>query len=404
MQLYAQHGYGPSDKLTRAVEEGNIDGVIFSPRYIRPNAMGNIAEKLTSINEDIELFLDPEYYATNFINEQNAKLGYLEEWPYFRSIRRNLLLTSDQRVDEIINQSIEIQLESGVNNLITPNVFINTSFDSIDAALAIKFIQRSNEYLSNNDLNYPLYVSLLVNTYALSNRKDFLEFIDTLTGSLTNVQGIYTIVGNNAATSRPIFLSADIVQREVLGGWMYLNYALELNGFEVLNGYSDLAIPFLAAAGGTSGATGWWSNLQSFSLNRYIRTAGGGRLPVIRYLSNALLGRITFDEREAFAELVPQINNNLSYDEEYIGTEPDRTVEILQSWEAINDLNTEILNENNINSRLETLLFKIDIAEQTWRELDTQGMRVRGTISEYLNCLRESINYFKELAEIDSHD
>jgi len=400
MELYAQHGYGPSDKLIRGVEEDIIDGVIFSPRYIRSDAMKNMTTRLCEINNDVRLFLDPEYYATIYINEQNAKLGYLEEWSHFRSIRRNLLLTNDNRVDDLINDSIEVQRDSGANHLIAPNIFINNSFDSIDAAIAIKFIQRSNQYIIDNNINEPFYVSLAVNTYALNNRSNFLEFIDTLTASLTDVDGLYLIVGTNTAASRPIFLSADIVQREVLGGWMYINYVLTLNGLEVLNGYSDLAMPFLAAAGGTSGATGWWSNLQSFSLSRYIRTAGGGSLPIIRYLSNALLGRIRIDEREAFAELVPQINNNLPYDDEYIGVEPDRTVELLQSWQAINALNTEILNDDDIESRLDTVLSKIDLAERTWIELGEHGMRVRDTVSEYMYYLQESVEWFKELAEI----
>jgi hypothetical protein len=74
---------------------------------------------------------------------------------------------------------------------------------------------------------------------------------------------------------------------------MLINHTLTLNGFDTINGYSDILTPFLGAGGGGVGATGWWSNLRTFSLDRFNPPVGGGRQPIERYLSCALLNRIT---------------------------------------------------------------------------------------------------------------
>lgn len=68
---------------------------------------------------------------------------------------------------------------------------------------------------------------------------------------------------------------------------MFINHTLTVNGFEVINSYSDILTPFQGAAGGVAGALGWWSNLRTFSLDRFSPAAGGGRLPIQRDLSLA---------------------------------------------------------------------------------------------------------------------
>ena len=64
MKLFAQHGHAPSDKLIRAVEERIINGVIFSPRYLIPNSAQKLIGELKDVHDGIEIFIDPEFYAT----------------------------------------------------------------------------------------------------------------------------------------------------------------------------------------------------------------------------------------------------------------------------------------------------------------------------------------------------
>src|ERR1035437_2251700 len=123
---------------------------------------------------------------------------------------------------------------------------------------------------------------------------------------------------------------------------MFINHKLAVNGFKVINGYSDILTPFLGVAGGTAGAFGWWSNLKVFSLDRFAPSAGGGRLPIQRYLSRALLNRITFFEFNQLRTIFPAIVNNLPGDDLYAqedASQPQRNLEVVQSWEAVKALN-----------------------------------------------------------------
>jgi hypothetical protein len=151
--------------------------------------------------------------------------------------------------------------------------------------------------------------------------------------------GFYLIIASRSAEA-----FSDIYHTDVVANWMMLNLSLSINGFQVINGYSDILTPFLGAAGGQAGATGWWSNLRMFSIERFFPSVGG-RLPIVRYLSKSLLNRITFSEKEAISPFVPSIINKLPHDSDY-NPEPERSEEVLQSWEVLKSLNEEIVTED----------------------------------------------------------
>ena len=53
----------------------------------------------------------------------------------------------------------------------------------------------------------------------------------------------------------------------------------------MINGYSAIISPFLVAVGGDVACTGWWSNLRTFSIDRFAPEGIGGRQPVQRWQS-----------------------------------------------------------------------------------------------------------------------
>ena len=55
MKLYAQHGYAPSDKMHRALEEGVIDGIILSPRYLTKILAKELVDQFVEIKSDVEV-------------------------------------------------------------------------------------------------------------------------------------------------------------------------------------------------------------------------------------------------------------------------------------------------------------------------------------------------------------
>jgi hypothetical protein len=154
----------------------------------------------------------------------------------------------------------------------------------------------------------------------------------------------------------------DLFNAEVIAGWMFLNHVLSVKGFLVINGFSDLLTPFLGAVGAEAGATGWWSNLRTFSLERFSPATGGGRTPTERYLSCALLNRITYYELDILRRRVRNVLNKLGTDALYgwEGSQPPRNKEVLQTWDAI-----KVLNQALVSAEEEESLQRCDKAVET---------------------------------------
>jgi hypothetical protein len=201
----------------------------------------------------------------------------------------------------------------------------------------------------------------------------------------------------------------DIFNADTVAGWLFLNHTLNLNGFRVVNGYSDLMTPFLGACGASAAATGWWSNLRNFSLGRFAPDVSGGRLPTPRYLSCALLNRITFDELERLRGAVPTVLNGLDTDDLYPedrGSEPERNQEVLQTWDAIQSLNRGMIVKDDVvvslaacRQRIEeaTLLY-LEVQDALFSPLDPKSDE------SHLEPLADGVQLFAELAELSSSD
>ena len=199
---------------------------------------------------------------------------------------------------------VRTQLEFGCTNLIAPNIFISNSFDSIEAAIAISFINRTKTIANEMSVDKPVFATLSLSRDAIIDRNKYVNFLNAITGLNSQPEGIYLLVGAGPTDERISTSRSEIMNAMVISRWMLFNYSLSLNGLLVVNGFSDVLTPFLGAVGGYAGSTGWWSNLQVFSMGRYIRSVGGGQPPILRYLSKKLFNRITISERHAFSEVI----------------------------------------------------------------------------------------------------
>lgn len=400
MKLYAQHGHAAGDKILKGISDGQIEGVIFSPRYMKyENAQDKILE-IKAANPDADILLDPEYYATRYVGAPNCQLRYLTEWPHFVPRRRNELLVGSVGIDATLRASYETQLRLGCSALIAPNVFVSNSLDSIEAAIAISFISRSRLVANEMGVDVPVFASVVLGRDALLDRRNYESFLNAITAVEPLPAGVYALIGGGPADERVGTVRSEIIVPEIIAGWMLLNYSLSLNGMKVINGSSDILTPWLGVAGGYAGATGWWSNLQVFAMGRYVRSSGGGQLPRVRYLSKALLNRITINEREAFAAIVPDIMNRLSTDVLYEGREPSRTDEAIQNWDAINSLVRDSTSDE-IMRGLGVLKQKTIRARELYDQLQSFGFSEQYEANtEYLDALSGSISAFEELAEI----
>ncbi len=403
MKLYAQHGAQAGEKVKKGFQAGLLDGVIFSPRDISLDQLKSSLQEIKNAYPKADLLFDPQYYTALLANSDGVRLGYLpEDYSAYFSGRRRLELTKEATVKEDIQRILKFQADLPVTHFIAPNILISRSLDSRETAIAVDFLSQASECHKKLKDRRPLFVTLAISRDALmggNTGESLTEFVDEITGVQLDIKGFYLLVAAKSTEAR-----AEIFHQDVIAGWLYLNHTLSLNGYQVVNGYSDLLTPFLSAAGGAAGATGWWSNLRIFSLNRFEASPGGGRLPTQRYLSIPLLNRISFTELDALRRLKLNVLNGLSHDALYDpknGSEPQRNEEVLQSWEALKKLN-ELVGAGGQEEKLRRCGELVAQAVNNYQAAGQYHQFEQKSNDEHLPALEEGLRSFKKLAEIET--
>lgn len=316
--------------------------------------------------------------------------------PYFQ-LRRRRELEQESQIRQDLTSALKFQKELRVTGIIAPNIVIPRSFNSIEGLISKNFIRLCREEFGRVGDSRPLYATLAVSRDTLKNKQELFEFLDDITVMENPPDGFYVLVSMQSTEAR-----SEIYNADVIAAWMFINHTLTLNGFQVINGFSDILAPFLGAAGGYAGATGWWSNLRNFSLNRFGEQPSGGRLPVPRYLSVNLLNRITFTELDQLRGILPEIlNNSVTTDALYAadrGSEPQRNQEVLQAWDAIKILISRLAladQEISLDMCNQAIATARALYDRIPIQLDPKSS------GDHLEALSEAVRLFTQLAETE---
>jgi hypothetical protein len=393
MRLYAQHGYGEGEKISQGLQKGIISGAVYGAKDINPD---RLKERLSGIAASAPIagrVFDPQYYVSLIGSDPNIRLGKLEEYPYF-TVRRRSQLESNDLIKEEIRKVIEFQAGLPVTAIIAPNILISRSLDSVEAVIAKNFIRQAKGIYEEFSDKRPLYVTLAISREALIDFTELEAFLNDVTLLDKPPDGFYLLVG-----ARSIEARTDLYNADVIAAWMLLNHSLKINSYEIINGYSDLISPLLGAAGGDVGCTGWWSNLRTFSMDRFAPEATGGRQPVQRYLSTKLLNRITFYELDALRRIIPDVVNGLPMDREYSG-EPERSIEVLQSWEALSGLLASLTMNSGPSKNLGKCADAIKAAEDLYTTIKARYRLDPKSDDSHLEALQEGMSLFRRRAEL----
>jgi hypothetical protein len=411
MKLYAQHGASQGEKTVRGIEKRYIDGVIYSPRDISFTRLQEQIKEIKRKYNQADQFFDPQYYAAYNVSNSDARLGYLvsskEYATYFRQRRRRDLEQDSEMLKQDIADCLNFQKQLKMSGFMSPNILISNSLDSIEAVVAKNFIRQAGRIKAELNLSGPLYATLALSREALMDKRELFAFLEDITVLEVPPDGFYVLVSSRSEDAR-----TDILNTDVIAGWLLINYSLSINGYKIINGYSDILTPFLGIAGASAGATGWWSNLRTFSLNRFL-PAGGGRLPIQRYLSKTLLNRITFYELDQIIRLrtrdpaIPNILNGMETDAMYPsdqGYEPDRAIEVTQTWETLKNLCDDICQNNMLNAlqigqrAINNAIAAYDVIRSRNIPLDSKSN------GDHLEAIQEGLRLFVRLAEIEISD
>ena len=214
MKVFAQDGHQRSDKITSGLQEGLLDGAIFSARYLPPERAFDTLQEARNSRPEAEILLDPEFYASLSMGWENAQLGKLEKWDYLRTFKRRDLVRS-----EVVRGALTTVFERVANLPVTayiaPNVYIPHSFDSMEASVALGFIEQARDCFEDKDK--AVYATLSIDRKTLLNTKEFLDFLNELTGVDTRPDGFYVLVGGGSVTERSDVVHSEIMDARVLG-------------------------------------------------------------------------------------------------------------------------------------------------------------------------------------------
>lgn len=279
--IYAQHGYGKTDKIEVGIREGSLTGVILGPRNERPHRMAQFANALRQeFQNQITILLDPQFYIANI---PDPKPGPLADYPYYRErlSRGNFLSTTD--LHRYADEALRYQAGLPLNRLVSPTVLFG-DFRDPWSQISLLLAQESIAVHSALADPPPLLVSLTFDEAALRNRDAMAEFLDII--SLWDIAGFYVLVRQNDPTYPAQF------EESILANLIYLVYTLsQRNDFEVVCGYADLVALSLHAVGASATGGGWFNTLRQFSLRRF-QPSSGGQAANARYTSRPLMNSI----------------------------------------------------------------------------------------------------------------
>lgn len=402
MKLYAQQGYGTGngegDRIIAGLQRGYIDGVILSPKdFARDRAVEEL-KQIEAEYPNADRLFDPQWYATVLAHDPDSRLGKLAsvEYGYFDA-RRRYQLESENQVRADLERCLSFQAELPLTAVIAPSIVIRERFNSVEAVISKNFIRNARSIWNSVGNGRPLLVTLAIDAEALQDPHALDEFLSEITLLEEQPDGFYLLVNNPTSEIAP-----ELIDARTLAGWMLVNHSLHLNGYQVVNGFSDILTPFLAAAGGAAGATGWFNTQKVFSLLRFTPSPPGGRRPVFRYLSTPLLNSIRYDELQFLRGRFPEIVNGLQSDEYYDverGSEPQGQIqEVLQTWEAIRSLDP-----SSAPDALKACAERVTTANALYEKINlSPGMRLMGRSNgNHLVSIQSGLHLFAEMAEIE---
>lgn len=272
MSFYVQHGYGKGSKIQNLNARANLSGVILSPSDEGPVQLQQTVDICNSLG--LRVLIDPQTYVYS-VNPPGSPKRHIENgieskpihWAYDSSAIVDVVSTIGR-----MNERLDI-----ADTLIAPTV-MQPGFSDVWTPLALQFARASASAWGNDRT----LVSLALEEQSLSSWVLIDQWLDVIT--TLDVRGFYVVVQRNQST-----YPAPPWRPEALSNLLRLFYILgEINGYEILWGYSDIE-GLLGIAAGVSGiASGWNYGSRKFSMSKW-QPSTGGRAPVPRLNLTPLL-------------------------------------------------------------------------------------------------------------------
>ncbi len=398
MTLYAQHGYGKSDKIQKAMEFGIIDGVVFSPRDEAPERLSESIRSIADSWPESELMIDPQFH---LLTIETLKARRLPDYDYYQSMLNRADFVDSPKVEAYSRAVIEWQRSLPVCHLVAPTVLFQDFQDAWKSQTALQMASASARFHSaGSDLVKPLLLSFVFDESALAALDRLKEFLNIITG--LKPSGFYIVV-NRAQSRYKARMKPDLLQN-----LLYMTYVLaELNGFDVILGYTDLIGILAHAVGAKATACGWSLALRQFSEENFKKREGGQRA-LERYTSIPLLNVILRSELNDALDkkLGHKVLTRTPFDEQFLQNPKDdshwhSTAMALRHWAALKMAVEDVVAEEGVGNRLSRVMQMISSAKQLYEELRRAGISLCQTSTgRHLGDWEKAIKGFAQTFKI----
>lgn len=387
MALYAQHGYGKGNKIDLAISSNDISGVILSPKSESPDNVLEYSQELFRKYPMAKIYFDPQFYICGLQGDVSA--GKLLQYPYYVNGLTRANLSVPANLHRYTQSVIDFQNSLPVSGVLSPSI----CFDDFSGRESQTVITLAYEAIGMTDAANNLFISLSINESAFRNKDSMEDFLNVI--SLLDVKGFYVIIERASNIEK-----ATTIDINVLSNIMKFVYTLsEINGFEVIMGYSDLISIPISAVGKLHFACGWYNNLKMFAESNF-RPSSGGRRPRKRYTSGVLLNSIllipefaTLNRMGLSTRIMSESPfNNIIYPS-LTDTAWTDEVSCIHNWHVINKILKEIEQLTTVGEKLDLVTSKIMVAMNNYRlineriPLDTKsnGSHLSGWIAAISN-------------------
>lgn len=380
MSFWIQHGYGKGEKIADLIATNLVTGgVVLSPADEEPGPLGATCRALD--DWAVRRLLDPQFYVYS-VQGASARCHdshglEFDELSWFVTPR-----DIERHVDAIlrVNQGLAF------SDIIAPAPYLS-SFNDVWAPVSLQYARAVVEATDSN-----VFISVVAEDAAFADWDATTRWLDALT--TLDAHGVYLIV-SHAGRSYPFAWEADR-----LTNVLRAIYALsELNEYEVIWGYADVAGLLGISAGADGFASGWYHSLRMWTPQKWIPQRGG-RQANPRVFSSSLLSPL-----EAVGEATSAARSSLG-EEVFRDTQMLRrfrgdpnwgiTAAWYQHMEALASVATELEDLEDLQDKVEVVTERVRDALDLMNRLDRQGVAVAPSHQTRLEVMRRALAAFAD--------
>lgn len=290
MEVFHQTGFRENWNIDIFNKENVGDGLILSPVNIAK-------DKITAFGSTIKenSIFDPQLYVVD--KSLRGKLTTYDYHPQNLSTSSINTKIINDNSDIIAERCLKFQVENKFKYLVIPSQkYEGLNYVDNLFKLKLNYVEPFFKYIMKNNIQKPVYLSLIVSKDILLNSDKMDYMLNWVTG-FQKLKGVYLIFENDFETKQ--IQDSDFL----LNALKFINI-LKQNELDVLVGYCNVEGLLYSIAMPNAITMGSYENLRSFSISRYLsKEQSAMRPPKPRLFSNKLLNWINYGVIESIRSL-----------------------------------------------------------------------------------------------------